>query len=277
MSANRNKRQLMASPARRDPGGVSFAFRRAMDYRVCGSISHRRRRPAPHSLRRRFCRAAADPRRRPRLRFGLSTPGSNFGILHRKPQTAYRSNRSRLSTPPTVLGDRPKQSAAGGGFPWRSLRTARSLDEANRVLDGRDLLGRVIRDCVPKLFFEGEHQLGVKAVAAQIVDKAGILGHLCFIDAEMLDDDLLDPLGGSLIRSHSIGCFTAAASSPAPCCARPAASARHRASLAPSRPRAMPLRTYRALTSAIPKSVGFRNALKILVGPAGLEPATTPL
>src|SRR5258707_10368432 len=46
------------------------------------------------------------------------------------------------------------------------------------------------------------HQLDrVEAVRAQIVDKAGILGYLGFVDAEMLDDDLLDPLGDV---AHSI-------------------------------------------------------------------------
>ncbi len=48
----------------------------------------------------------------------------------------------------------------------------------------------------PELLLERHDQLdGVEAVGAQIVDKAGIFGHLGFVDAEMLDDDLLDPLG----------------------------------------------------------------------------------
>src|SRR5580765_2722027 len=90
-----------------------------------------------------------------------------------------------------------------GPAPWRAkTRSAMGLDEADRVLDGHDLLGRIIRDFAPEFLFEGHHQLdGIKAVGPQIVDKAGILGHLGFIDAEMLNDDLLDPLGDV---THSI-------------------------------------------------------------------------
>src|SRR5712692_9146236 len=83
-----------------------------------------------------------------------------------------------------------------------NTRSAVRLDEADRVLDGNDLFGRVIRDFAPEFLFEGHHQLDrIKAVGAQIVDETGILGHLGFVDAEMLDDDLRDPLGDV---AHSI-------------------------------------------------------------------------
>src|SRR5207237_7824258 len=79
------------------------------------------------------------------------------------------------------------------------LSDARShmrLDEADRVLDGNDLLGGVVRDLAAELLLEGHHQLdGVEAVGPQIVDETGVLGHLGLVDAEMLDDDLLDPIG----------------------------------------------------------------------------------
>src|SRR6202023_2162101 len=79
-------------------------------------------------------------------------------------------------------------SPAGGGSAVR-------FDEADRILHRHDLLGRVIRDLAPELLFEGHHQLdGVEAVGAQIVDEAGVFGHLRFVDAQMLDDDLLDPI-----------------------------------------------------------------------------------
>src|SRR5439155_27389538 len=74
--------------------------------------------------------------------------------------------------------------------------SAMRLDEADRVLDGHDLLGRVIGDFAAEFLLEGHHQLDrIEAVCPQIVDKAGVLGHLGLVDAEMLDDDLLDPLG----------------------------------------------------------------------------------
>src|SRR5207244_13262067 len=74
--------------------------------------------------------------------------------------------------------------------------SAMCLDEADRVLDGHDLLGRVIGDFAAEFLLEGHHQLDrIEAVCPQIVDKAGILGHLGLVDAEMLDEDLLDPFG----------------------------------------------------------------------------------
>src|SRR3954468_20359271 len=69
------------------------------------------------------------------------------------------------------------------------------FDEADRILHRHDLLGRIIWDLAPELLLEGHHQLdGVEAVGAQIVDEAGVFGHLRFVDAQMLDDDLLDPI-----------------------------------------------------------------------------------
>src|ERR1700757_4901419 len=81
---------------------------------------------------------------------------------------------------------------------WGSSAAGRSavrFDKADRILHRHDLLGRVIRDLAPELFLEGHHQLdSVEAVGAQIVDEAGVFGHLRFVDAQMLDDDLLDPI-----------------------------------------------------------------------------------
>src|SRR5438067_13158198 len=76
-----------------------------------------------------------------------------------------------------------------------NMRSAVRLDEADGILDGDDLLGRIVGDLAPELLLEGHHQLdGVEAVGAQIVDEAGVFGHFRFVDAQMLDDDLLDPI-----------------------------------------------------------------------------------
>src|SRR4051812_6485204 len=78
----------------------------------------------------------------------------------------------------------------------RSARSAVRLDEADGVLDRHDLLGRIIGNFTAKLFLERHDQLdGIEAVRPQIVDKAGIFGHPGVVDAEMLDNDLLNPLG----------------------------------------------------------------------------------
>ena len=53
-----------------------------------------------------------------------------------------------------------------------------------------------------EFFFEGHDQLdGVEAVGAQIVDEAGIVGDLGLVDAQVLHDDFLYPLGD--ITHHS--------------------------------------------------------------------------
>src|SRR3954463_5819252 len=78
----------------------------------------------------------------------------------------------------------------------RSARSAMRLDESDGVLDRHDLLGRVIGNFAAELFLERHDQLdGIEAVRPQIVDEAGIFGYLGLVDAEMLDNDLLNPLG----------------------------------------------------------------------------------
>src|SRR5947209_4274462 len=75
-------------------------------------------------------------------------------------------------------------------------RSAVRLDKAHGVLDRDDLLGGIVGDLAPELLLERHDQLDrVEAVGAEIVDEAGVFGNLCFLDAQMLDDDLLDPLG----------------------------------------------------------------------------------
>src|SRR5438128_2683680 len=71
-----------------------------------------------------------------------------------------------------------------------------AVDIADRVLDGRDLFGGVVRDLDPEFFLESHHELNdVEAVGAQIVDEAGVLGDLVRFDAEVFDDDLFHPVG----------------------------------------------------------------------------------
>ncbi|EAT08572.1 acyl carrier protein [Sphingomonas sp. SKA58] len=72
-----------------------------------------------------------------------------------------------------------------------------AVDIIDRILDGGDLLGSVVGDFDAEFFFERHHQLDdIKAVCAQIVDEAGILGHLFGFYAQMLDDDFLYAIRG---------------------------------------------------------------------------------
>ena len=70
------------------------------------------------------------------------------------------------------------------------------FDKADRILYRHDLLGSIIRDLAPEFLLESHHQLdSVEAVGAEIVYEAGVFGHLRFVDAQMFDDDLFDPIG----------------------------------------------------------------------------------
>src|SRR4249919_4246777 len=69
------------------------------------------------------------------------------------------------------------------------------LDVVDRLLHGGDLLGFFVRDLALELFLERHHQLdGVEGVGAQVVDERGTVGCFLFLDAQLLDDDLLDAL-----------------------------------------------------------------------------------
>src|SRR5919106_317819 len=78
----------------------------------------------------------------------------------------------------------------------REARSAMLFDVVDGVLDGQDLFGGLVRNLAAELLLERHHQLNrVQAVGPEVVDEAGALGHLALVDAEVLDDDLLDALG----------------------------------------------------------------------------------
>jgi acyl CoA:acetate/3-ketoacid CoA transferase alpha subunit len=57
--------------------------------------------------------------------------------------------------------------------------------------DSLDILRLLVRDADIEFFFEFHNQLNsVKAVCSQIVLEAGLRGDLCFVHAELVDNDL---------------------------------------------------------------------------------------
>ena len=69
------------------------------------------------------------------------------------------------------------------------------VDILDRVADGGDLLGGVVRDFYPEFLFERHDELDdVETVRAEIVDEARVFGDLVPLDAEMFDDNLLNPI-----------------------------------------------------------------------------------
>ncbi len=71
------------------------------------------------------------------------------------------------------------------------------FDIADGILHGENSLRRLVRNLEAKFLLERHHQFDrVEAVRTQIVDKAGVVGDLRIIDTEVLDDNLLNALGG---------------------------------------------------------------------------------
>ena len=71
------------------------------------------------------------------------------------------------------------------------------VDILDRVRDGANLLGGVVGDFHAELFLEGHHQFDdIKAVGTKIIDEAGVFSDLLGLDAQVLDDNLLNPVGG---------------------------------------------------------------------------------
>jgi hypothetical protein len=79
-------------------------------------------------------------------------------------------------------------------LPFGRLESADRLGEiAYGIAEGLDRLGSIIRDLDRELFFEGHHQLDlVEGIGAEVVDEAGLVGHLLGIDIEVLHNDLAD-------------------------------------------------------------------------------------
>src|SRR5690606_33082527 len=70
------------------------------------------------------------------------------------------------------------------------------LDKVNGIADGLDFFGSIVRDFDVEFLFERHYQLDrVEGVSAQIINKAGGFGYFTFINAQMLNDDLLHAFG----------------------------------------------------------------------------------
>src|SRR4051794_637881 len=103
---------------------------------------------------------------------------------------------------------RSARAAAGRTAPGRSRGLGGPLvDVVDRVLDGADLLGVLVRDLRPELLLEAHDQLDeVQRVGVQIVDEGGFGLDLVLVDAQLLDHELLQPLvrGGQVTPSSEL-------------------------------------------------------------------------
>jgi hypothetical protein len=77
---------------------------------------------------------------------------------------------------------------------WRSAFRV-LFEELDRIADGQNGFGRIVGDFASKFLFEGHDEFDrVEAIGAEIIDEAGVIRHLLGLYAEMLNDDLFDPL-----------------------------------------------------------------------------------
>src|SRR5438477_5088003 len=74
--------------------------------------------------------------------------------------------------------------------------SAMRLDKADRVLHRHDLLRGIIGDLAAELLLECHDEFhGVEAVGAEVIDETRVLGHLGFVDPQVLHHDFFNPIG----------------------------------------------------------------------------------
>src|SRR5688500_14043793 len=79
--------------------------------------------------------------------------------------------------------------------PARVLRLAVRLDVIDRLLDRGDLLGLLVRYLGLELFLERHDELhGIERVRAEVVHEGRFVLHVGFVHAELLGNNLFDPL-----------------------------------------------------------------------------------
>src|SRR5688500_8052759 len=138
-----------------------------------------------------------------RMRFQVSSRPCPSGVRSPMPVTTTRRmcRPQKRTAAPQVL---TRDAAALDSRNSEDGSAAQPLaDELHGIANGLDVLGGVIRDLDIELFLERHHQLDVvEAVSAQVIDKAGLLGHLLGVRIEVFDNDLADAFKDV---GHSVG------------------------------------------------------------------------
>src|SRR5438093_4150177 len=106
--------------------------------------------------------------------------------------------RDRIA--PATLRDGPATKRGGRAARVAALDSSALLlyvraDEVDCLLDGGNLFRFLVGNLGLELLLEGHHELdGVKRIGAQVVDEGRFILDLRLVDAQLLGDDLLDPL-----------------------------------------------------------------------------------
>ena len=124
------------------------------------------------------------------------------------------SHRPRRNSQP-LAGPSLEDVLAGLGDAGRAkfhvmqavLRSALSVlfEKFYSVADRENSFRRVVRNLATKFLLEGHDEFDcIEAAGAEIVDEAGIFGHLVGLNAKVLHDDFFDPLANFTHRANLI-------------------------------------------------------------------------
>src|SRR5687768_15727702 len=104
------------------------------------------------------------------------------------PVTTTRRSAGELK----ILAGLVRRSAARSGS--SVLVPGIVLDVVHRLAHVADLLGLLVRDLDAELLLEGHHELDdVQRVCSQVIGEAGLQRDLVLVDAQLLNDNALDP------------------------------------------------------------------------------------
>src|SRR5579872_1167022 len=116
-------------------------------------------------------------------------------VMPRTPDSPAIRRFHTVSTPTPSGVTRPRPvttTRLDDGLAIMEIGSGLLLDEIDGILHRHDLFGGFVRNLATEFLLEGHDQLDrVEAVGAKIVNEAGAVGHLGFIDAKVLHDDFL--------------------------------------------------------------------------------------
>src|SRR5947209_10552755 len=110
--------------------------------------------------------------------------------------TSDSESRPRLASLSKIAPKRSPRASSIASLRW-VLGGVHGLDLRDGVADGLDLLGLFVRDVDGELGLERHHELDlIEGVRAEVVGDRRFGRDFVLLDAELLDDDLLDAFEG---------------------------------------------------------------------------------
>src|SRR6185437_7878179 len=115
--------------------------------------------------------------------------------IHTPPHSRGAQQSESCAREAQLSGYRRTLHCAAQGHARPSSGLDVRLDVIDRLLDGGDLLGFLVRNFGFEFLFECHHQFDrIQRVRAQVVDERGVWRDVLFLDSQLIDHDLLDAL-----------------------------------------------------------------------------------